>query len=285
MGLKELLNEGFNKYLDPKESDEQLHRVQREALLIFDAFKEVCDKYEIVYMMGGGSALGAVRHNGFIPWDDDIDINMPRNEFERFKSVNTEMGKDYVLHAPNYNGTAVERFAKIFLRKGFDDDYLSRGTSIDIFIIENLPKNPFIRSIKGLLATITMGIASISTFYKAKTENDKKILCSSFKGALAYYFRVSVGTIISFIPTPVFYDLVDKTNQYKKNTGFSCVPSGRKHYFGEQFSTSVYLPTRKGTFEGRIVPLENNVDAYLTNLYGKDYMEIPPENKRERHFR
>ena len=63
-----------------------------------------------------------------------------------------------------------------------------------------------------------------------------------------------------FIPTVDLFDLADKLNQYKSYTGISGVPSSRKHYFGEQFPTNVYLPSRFGLFEGRQVPIENNIE-------------------------
>ncbi len=284
MGLKELLNAEYSQSGAASDGGD-IQKVQGEALVVFDAFKQVCDKHGIVYMMGGGSALGTVRHNGFIPWDDDIDINMPRDDFERFKTVSGELGDGFVFCAPNYKDTAVERFGKIIARNGSEDTDWLHNTAIDIFVIENLPKNAIHRKIKGVISTFGMGLAAVSQFYHSRDAKLKKLLCRSFKGKISYYSRVVLGFFISFIPTVKLYNFADRLNQYRKKTGFSGVPSGRKHYFGEQFPTGVYLPVREGSFEGRTVPLENNVELYLTNLYGKDYMQIPPEHQRERHIR
>ena len=285
MGFKELLNSAYSQSEDSATVNADLHTIQNESLIIFDAFRRVCEKHNIIYMMGGGSALGTVRHEGFIPWDDDIDINMPRNDFERFKGVSDELGDTFVFCAPNHKDTAVERFGKIFMRKGPDDAEWQQNTSIDLFVIENLPKNHIHRQIKGMISTIGMGLAAASSFYSSKTEELKRVLCSSPRGKFSYYIRVYVGFLVSFFPTVKLYNFADRLNQYHKVTGVSGVPSGRKHYFGEQFPTEVYLPTISGLFEGRTVPLEHDTDRYLSNLYGRNYMELPPEDQREKHFR
>ena len=285
MGFKELLNSAYNQLENELADSFNIRMAQDESLIIFDAFRRVCETHDIVFMMGGGSTLGAVRHQGFIPWDDDIDINMPREDFERFKDVSYELGDSFVFCAPNYNDSAVERFGKIFILKDKNDGNWLHNTSIDIFVIENIPKNCIYRKIKGIISTFGMGLAAASLFYNNRTKKLKKTLCVSIKGCFSYYIRVCIGFLISFIPAVKLYNLADRLNQYNKVTGILGVPSGRKHYFGEQFPTHVYLPTRDGNFEGRRVPLENNIDLYLTNLYGKDYMELPPEKQRERHLR
>ncbi len=285
MGFKELYIASLKKYDETENAEYDIKKTQEESLIIFDAFKSICDKHQLIFMMGGGSALGTVRHHGFIPWDDDIDINMPRDDFEKFKAVSAEMGESFVFCSPNFSKSAVERFGKIFLKNGPEDRNWRGNTSIDIFVIENLPKNQIHRAVKGAVSSFFMGLAAMSLFYNTRTKKTKEILCQTLKGSIIYYSRLLIGFCVSFVPTVDLFDLVDRVNQHPKKTGISGVPSGRKHYYGEQFPTTVYLPTVEGVFEGRIVPIENMVDKYLTNLYGSDYMEIPPEHKRERHSR
>ena len=79
---KSLYSRCFEEY---RLSDETLKKLQNELLLMLIDVKSVCDSCQINYMLSGGSMLGAVRHQGFIPWDDDIDIMMLRSEYERFK--------------------------------------------------------------------------------------------------------------------------------------------------------------------------------------------------------
>ncbi|MGM9579929.1 MAG: LicD family protein, partial [Anaerovibrio sp.] len=75
--------------------------------------KAVCDKYNLTIVLGGGSALGAVRHKGFIPWDDDLDLNMPRKDYEKLLSVlEAELGKEYYFSAPHTKGVE-SQFLKI----------------------------------------------------------------------------------------------------------------------------------------------------------------------------
>ena len=85
---------------------ETLKRLQGEILSILDDFMAVCDKYHLEYFGIAGTGIGAVRHKGFIPWDDDIDIAMPRHDFDKFiKIIQKTMGDKYlVLNGRNYPG-------------------------------------------------------------------------------------------------------------------------------------------------------------------------------------
>ena len=92
-----------------------------------------------------------------------------------------------------------------------------------------------------------------------------------------------VGNILKIIPHKKWVYWFDKFNASSKATGFTTIPTGRKHYCGETLPTEVFLPVTTHTFEGRECPIPGNPEAYLTSLYG-NFMALPPEDKRERHF-
>ena len=122
-----------------------LKEIQQRELEIFKKFVEICEQYGIRYYLAGGTLLGAARHKGFIPWDDDIDVNMPREDYETLLSHADEIGAsgDYKLVAGEL-GNLNYPFAKIYdlhtnIRKLYDDDDTERNLWIDIFPMDGLP--------------------------------------------------------------------------------------------------------------------------------------------------
>ena len=122
-----------------------LHEIQKRELEIFKVFTEICEKYGIRYYLAGGTLLGAVRHHGFIPWDDDIDVNMPREDYDKLLAHADEIAAsgDYKLAAYEL-GNLNYPFAKIYdlhtsINKLYDDDETERNLWIDIFPMDGLP--------------------------------------------------------------------------------------------------------------------------------------------------
>ena len=132
-------------------SKEKLRKMQLLELKILKEVKRICEKHNIPYFLIAGSLIGAVRHKGFIPWDDDIDIGMLRDDYERFLDVcKTDLGSEYFLQTPEtekgnadygiahirLNGTSmVQEFRK--------NTTTHNGFTIDIFPYDNLPENKF----------------------------------------------------------------------------------------------------------------------------------------------
>jgi len=272
-------------------TDEELHRLQRVLLNAFIDLKDCCERHHLTLMLVGGSALGAVRHQGYIPWDDDLDVAMPREDFNRLKKVfDNELGDKYILSAPNFNKEAKARFPMMMLKgtRMVDvtdkiDDETSK-IKIDIFLIDNIPENKVAQTLKGVWCTGLMAAASYVYTLEHHNERIEAFMTKTDEGKRAYNRRLMLGRLLSFRSTQQWYDAVDKAFQHKKNTGYLGIPSGRGHYFGEIRPRSTFLPVSKGSFEGHIVNLPGNPDDYLSNLFGANYMELPPLDKREKHY-
>lgn len=258
---------------------DELKQLQKVLFDIFTDVQQVCNKHNLNYVLFSGTALGAVRHKGFIPWDDDLDIAMPRNDFERFKKIfKKELGDRYTLNSPNYDGRPTNRFAKV-LKNGtkfveFEEEDDDRACiKIDIFVIENLPNNTLIRLLKGICCTFLMFAgAYVLSYETSKAINKKKGL------------REWIGMLFSFRSSEKWFDKYDVFVRSKnKRSKYVGIPSGREHFFKGMFRREIFFPVSEGEFEGTKVKLPARPDLYLTHIFG-DYMTIPSEEKREKHY-
>lgn len=261
---------------------------------ILDIYKDVatlCDKYELTYMMSGGTCLGAVRHQGFIPWDDDLDVMMPRADYNVLLDLleNGELGEKYEYTYPNKSSDANSVFLKIFRKDSKDVEIhnvtspFPKGIFMDVFPIDVVPDSILLQKIKGFFANSIqfISICRLYTQYPSRQLKEYTNLDSSLKKR--YLFKKVIGTLCGFAPHGKWIYWFDKFVSSSKNGNQWGIPTGRKYYNGEIFDMDVFVPVTKGSFEGLQVNLPHQTDKYLRNLYN-NYMELPPLEKRERHF-
>lgn len=273
-----------------KLDDKTRRRYQLFLLEIYKDIKAVCDRHSIKLFVIGGSALGAIRHHGFIPWDDDIDISMTREDYEKFKGIfENDLSDKYILNAPNYSAVCYRRFPKI-LKKGTYYRSMADGhneeinhISIDLFLLENTPNNKFVRTIKGYGCNFIFLVSSAVYFYENRSEEVKRFYREAGSKARAdYVVKTCAGAIFSFMNSSKWFCLADKAVQWKKLTDYCCMATGRKRYLGEVMKREQWFPGVEVDFEGEKVLVFSDYDYYLRNLY-HDYMVIPPEGAREVH--
>lgn len=271
--------------------EETIKKMRVIQLEMLEDLINICLVNEIELILGGGSFLGAVRHKGFIPWDDDIDLMMKREDFERFLKIQDKLPKEYELQYATSSKPSYSTFAKIMYKKstlveiGNENIPKFQGIYLDIFIIENIPNNKIISYIYGLKCNYMQLVSSSIVMTRFSSDYNKKIFLKSFSGRINYFIRKVIGFLYRFTNVEKYFVKIDKVFKKYKNrkTNYITIPSGRNHYFGEILPQKIFDNLTEYQFENLKILGPKEYDIYLTNLYGNDYMQLPPVEKREKH--
>lgn len=277
-------------------TDEQLKDLQRTLNGMLSDLDECCRRNGLTYVLGGGSCLGAVRHHGFIPWDDDVDVNMPRADLEKFLVLfEKEYGDRYWVHSPQTTkgyGLTLSRIllkgTSVRTREDFQNEEC--GAFLDIFPIENTYDSTLLRKLHGLSCMAAGFAQSCSKFKRDRRELLRLAASIEDPKERKHYLRIfrvkiALGCLFFWRSPDGWTKRCDRV--YKRctdsNSGYVTMPSGRGHFFRELYERKEILPGVPVAYEDRQYPVPSDYDAYLTRLYG-NYREIPPENKREKHI-
>ncbi len=267
--------------------------LQLTLVTMMQDIHNVCEKYHIGYSLVGGSCLGAIRHQGFIPWDDDIDIAMLREDWEKFKSFfEDELGDKYVMEAPRFgNKDCKTTWAKVYKKGTVLEEIqdgsvpFEKGVFIDIFFYENVSDNKWVRTFDAVMSDFLKGVATSIIYYKYPNELIKKFYDATPETRRYYRMRRCLGFLFSFVSHKNFCALYDRfVSRHKRSSILMTIPTGRKNYKGETIQRSLWEPLQLAKFENAKFYVLADSHGYLKTLYGDNYMQLPPEEKRERHF-
>ena len=251
-----------------------LDEIKQEELKILIYFDKFCKEHNLQYSLAGGTLLGAVRHKGFIPWDDDIDVCMPRPDYERFLKI---FQKDGIFEIEAYGRQTIENSPYIkLIRNDIDvSDRTFEGTKnlwVDIFPVDGLLSGDIsklyrnVSYLRRLLAMVTAGEYSSSS----RLKNFFKSLVKPILKALK----------VDFIAAQVLGKIVRKVRFGE--TKYVGVLAWGLYGTGERISYKGYNHLVPLEFEGEFFPVMSNYDEYLSGIYG-DYMQLPPVAKRQSH--
>ena len=246
----------------------ELRDLQMRMLDILKVVTDICDKYNLPYWISGGTLLGAMRHGGFIPWDDDIDIELMRSDYKKLaKILPKELPDNLYFQTPKEKSYRM-LFSKVRDRYSIihseDEDmatYKEKGVYIDIFIEE--------RSYRWL--------KNIVDFFYGRAFRRLK------RGKPFHSLKCFYEYSLSLLLYPIGVVLIWLARAICTITR----PNNILHSYGIGNSTnhnaSYMFPVGKVSFEGRLFSAPKDPDTYLTKQYG-DYMTVPPKDKRATHF-
>ena len=270
-----------------------MNEVQKQELEIIVLFDALCKKHDLKYFLAYGTLLGAVRHEGFIPWDDDIDVGMIRSEYERFEKLYVEsehIEEGFILQSRTVFKHKAEEIARIRntnisvrenqpkTQKG------NKGPWIDIIPFDNLADDPDEREsqLSKILFYNNWLRVFLLTDANEKDRGIKRFIKKTVKVFNELFYRVNI-----FIP-------VLQKKRFKIMTKYNSVDTKGKAdlafiwykdtlEFENSYRTQEYFDCYSNIeFEGKTFPILKNPRNYLESLY-EDYLKLPPEEEQKTH--
>lgn len=269
--MQKPINE-HSQYILSQQELKGLHEVLLELLVEFD---RICKKNNIIYSIDGGTLLGAIRHEGFVPWDDDADVIMVRSQYEKFRKVcamDLNAEKFYFQDMRNTRGYRwgygkLRRKGTKCVRLNQEHMPYHQGIYLDIFVCDNVPENYPLRCIFNFVSYIYRKIFWSEV---GKIENTR--------------LKKMLYTILSLIPErrlkKSYFRFIKKFCR-RHSKWVKCITfPARNSIYG--FKREWYEDVIDVRFENVILKGSRKYDEYLKFMYG-NYMTLPPENERIVH--
>ena len=252
-----------------------MQALHENLLEVMDAFHEFCKEQGLTYYMLGGTMLGAYRHKGFIPWDDDIDIGMPRADYEKLLALKDRMPAGFSLRHHRFESGIPYAFAHFenvnttYIEQRRSKDTYVGGVYLEIFPLDEAPAKAWQRKVKSYQIRLYKRILyGLILDFNEKKRSLPKVL------------------IIRIIQLLFDVDKITKRMDecIKKGTKGSPYYSNLLGHWGirEDIKKEVFGVPKSYRFEQRNYDGAEHPEQYLTCLYGTTYMTPPPEAEREK---
>lgn len=257
-------------------NQEELRRMQLIQLDMLVEFDRICTKHNIKYIIDSGTLIGAVRHKGFIPWDDDIDVSMLRSEYEKFCRVCQKEIDSTKYFFQNHDTEPKYRWGygkilrkdTVFVRLGQEHMKMQKMVFMDVFPMDGMAKNHFLWWLQNALAYCCRKILW-SEVGKLRVENVWKRAWFKF---------------INLIPVKVPFGIINflaKRVKEEKADYVDCLSYDYKSCYKKQLKRKYYIEREQYEFEGKMFWGPKDVDGWLRTIYGENYMQLPPIEKRK----
>ena len=269
---------------------EELKKIELDILKCVAKF---CDEKGIRYYLCGGTLLGAVRHKGFIPWDDDIDIIMPRPDYLRFVKEFNGYDGNYEVSSIENNAAHWQTVAKIIDKRVYLHSELERipekyqRVMIDVFPVDGLPKSRLKQKIlffeQNVLHILFAG--SSHPLKRSRIYDDRADSMAKIKGYIRTFFKFLAIGMFRWIPRGKIIKIMNENASrvsFEDADECACIVNFSYSCEQEKMPRKEFEKRQKFSFEGEEFWGSCVYDLYLTNLYG-DYMTPPPPQNRVSH--
>lgn len=258
-----------------------LKEMQQAYLELLKEFDHLCRKYQLRYDLAGGSLLGAVRHGGFIPWDDDIDVCMPRPDYIRLLELKSRgeltlpAGRDVISHKDGSFARHFGRYVRHDIRRVSEmaEDHDCPYIGMDIFPVDGLPEG------KLAFRWQCFCVRQLRRFLLTSVERKG----TSRRGAVAAVFKDLYRPLLKKIGPfriAACLDWVCRKVPFDKATSVGAITG--MYGTREKWPKEKMLPQKRVKFEDTEATVFANYDIYLSNLFG-DYMRLPPLEQQVPH--
>jgi lipopolysaccharide cholinephosphotransferase len=255
-----------------------LRRLQLTELEILKEVVRICESNALQYFLTGGTLLGAVRHKGFIPWDDDVDIAMPRKDYDRFFALcRDQLDVHYYVHSNDTDPLYWMPYAKIRKRDTVFDEVgiahldVPKGIFIDVFPLDSAgSQTGFFRTAQARAVTfLKMLIHYRAGIFSARDIGWMKRL------VLAVSSVLSIHALSKLQQRVMSWNTIDDAPYYVSlGSHYASLRTG--------IPKERYLPATKVEFEGEMLSAPRDCDYVLRRVYG-DYMQLPSEDEQHIH--
>lgn len=250
---------------------QQLHEKLAGAMDVFHSF---CTQHGLTYYLLGGSMLGAYRHQGFIPWDDDVDIGMPRKDYERLLALKNQMQEGYSIRNHRFEAGVPYAFTHLedenttYIERRRSKDTYAGGVYLEIFPLDTVPESVWKQKVMSLRVRLYKRILyGLILDYGQKKR-------TFFKACIIWFIR---GLFRVDSVTRKLDSCIQKGPEESSMYGNLLGHWGRK----ENIKKEIFGKPTLYSFEGRWYYGAEQPELYLTCLYGDSYMIPPSEEKKE----